>query len=702
MRIQIHQLLHGYENGHQQLAGSITLDQVDSKLVLFQSDLSGPTLVHGFETYVSGYPLKSAPYYALARTWYAQEMSRPGCVWTQTLLIEFADLGKLSSFYFLNRLFERPTAQQYHLYSKPIDVQNGGTGSPQYSDEDLRLKIQISTLLYEEDQKTIFVPANISSQFERIIFDIWSDQWPRLRRNFTFCSGSLSSRTMDNKAYDLQVIPNKLVEHFKRQNTESVILTHETRLSKFIPLLQSPDATTMKNILWLVGADVEGTRKNFLSLLKLIHLLSDSTSIDQVSQVLRRIFPNEDDASVFKTKLYGKKTTTPFKFPEHEILRYLLTEPDKNLTFINLGELDLELRLVQLLSDGGISIERFAELYNSSKPGRISESIWQHISMDDAAALTIISNFPQLALIVLQRNISIATQIQFWHLPTKIQQKALKELSNELNGNEWSIIIDVIIRSESEILTHLLPVIGPKYLPLLIERFSESHRDPIVLQPIITEYYSEFKKYIQNLGDIPLKVMEALLIGLDFHKIQKLELQTETWIRGYDLVRSESKRVNDIFSSCILLSIGFQNKSQGADRLVIKTFETVYTYGRRGQLNSGIWQMINRDDYYNDNEAESVSFWSLFKRKKKDRVPYWDYCESLVRIGANAYARNNWSYQSFILAFSNPEIFERIVDYSLTFEKGEIFMDNFYKQVSHGRIIPSNKQNDILKRIFNE
>ena len=41
------------------------------------------SVVKGFDQYVTGYPLDSINAYALAMTWYAPEMPRPGCVWTR-------------------------------------------------------------------------------------------------------------------------------------------------------------------------------------------------------------------------------------------------------------------------------------------------------------------------------------------------------------------------------------------------------------------------------------------------------------------------------------------------------------------------------------------------------------------------------------------------------------------------------------------
>ena len=76
--IEVHQVLHGYDGGHRLLASSIDLSPSTQRLLLVASDMSGPRMYKGFETYITGYPMKKSGYYALARTWEAEEFSRPG------------------------------------------------------------------------------------------------------------------------------------------------------------------------------------------------------------------------------------------------------------------------------------------------------------------------------------------------------------------------------------------------------------------------------------------------------------------------------------------------------------------------------------------------------------------------------------------------------------------------------------------------
>ena len=110
--IVIRQAVHGYVEGHRELWNSVQLKQRDNKTVLIYSDTSSSGLPIGDGGYLTGYPLSESGYYAMARTWPAPEMQRPGAVWTHTLFIEFTDVARLRDATALLTLFRRPEGAQ--------------------------------------------------------------------------------------------------------------------------------------------------------------------------------------------------------------------------------------------------------------------------------------------------------------------------------------------------------------------------------------------------------------------------------------------------------------------------------------------------------------------------------------------------------------------------------------------------------------
>jgi len=121
--IALHQALHGYADGHQLLASSARLSREQEAQLLVMSDLSGPSFRAGFESYLTGYPLSGGGYYCFARTWYATELRRPGCVWTHTILVAESDIPQIADFRSLLPVMRRPaSAVDLEAYVEPLPM----------------------------------------------------------------------------------------------------------------------------------------------------------------------------------------------------------------------------------------------------------------------------------------------------------------------------------------------------------------------------------------------------------------------------------------------------------------------------------------------------------------------------------------------------------------------------------------------------
>src|SRR4051812_19331555 len=93
----IHHAIHGYRDGHRLLSSSLPLGADSSRAMLVLSDMSGPSMHPGFDEYLTGYPLPGSEFFVFAKTWYAPEMQRPGCVWTHSLLIPRERIPQVST-----------------------------------------------------------------------------------------------------------------------------------------------------------------------------------------------------------------------------------------------------------------------------------------------------------------------------------------------------------------------------------------------------------------------------------------------------------------------------------------------------------------------------------------------------------------------------------------------------------------------------
>jgi len=310
--IRLGQTLHGYQDGHSLLAGSENLPHGAESTLFVLSDLSGPQVVSGFDEYLTGYPLPEIASYAFAKTWYAPEMQRPGCVWTHTLLVRFADMAQIDNFGTLLSCFKRPIAdpKSWIEYKERVTVEVSRE-APDLDVVKPPFPIVSSVLkaLYDTAELPVLLPAVDSRQFESLVLRIWSQQWPRVRRTFRFCTGAIENRTVDGKPFDLQVVPFKGIARIQREVRDSVLVDSENSV-------EEPHSRSWLNILlndfygrdfalqqfiWEYGADVAPKRSSFKKLIEAFQLSSEhSASFEDCWNTLLTLFPSQAEGARLK------------------------------------------------------------------------------------------------------------------------------------------------------------------------------------------------------------------------------------------------------------------------------------------------------------------------------------------------------------------------------------------------------------------
>ena len=123
--MKIEQTLYGYNKGHGLLASSFPVrPNNDSSLMSVLSDWTGFRNELGEDSYMTFYPLSNGEKYAFAKTWYAEEMERPGCVWTHTLIVDLKEMDRNFDFRVLDDYFRRPQKDDYEFYQHKIEIDN--------------------------------------------------------------------------------------------------------------------------------------------------------------------------------------------------------------------------------------------------------------------------------------------------------------------------------------------------------------------------------------------------------------------------------------------------------------------------------------------------------------------------------------------------------------------------------------------------
>lgn len=266
MPVTIHQALHGYSEGHRQLACSTSLHAKDTRLLLVMSDVAGPGVAGTGVSYLTGYPLAESGVYALSMTWPAPEMPRPGCVWTHTLLISFADLAVMDVPSALSALFSRPRSQNVGAYHDAVTVDFSAPFREQLDVNGARCVALLASALYGRPNEQIWSRRPQGVDVDDAVLRLWDQQWPRLRRSFKFCTLTSRDRSFDSLQFDLQLTLGgnssaQLRLASNLEGFEAVAISDELWLADLVRDAAQPSKSSLRQMLRALGSDLLGGRE---------------------------------------------------------------------------------------------------------------------------------------------------------------------------------------------------------------------------------------------------------------------------------------------------------------------------------------------------------------------------------------------------------------------------------------------------------
>ena len=288
---RVDQALHGYDGGHRLLALSRSLNSQNQYTALKLSDRSAPTSYIPPFGYLTGYPFPDDGVYVLSRTWAASEVKRPGSVWTHSLLIAFTDLAQLDDAGQLVSLFQKPNSiKDYGRYMHPLkfETSHDFTGT----DVEILLARSIVTALYSEPSKQIFLTINDQATAESVVMGIWSQQWPRLRRGFRFCTLTSRDRSTSGHRFDLQLRSSKFKRSSHWPEIRQSRVSYGTDLDIWVEVcLQDLTAGQhpLRDFLRQAGGDLKNGRSRFAELCELYAHVSNEKDTSAIERILKYV-----------------------------------------------------------------------------------------------------------------------------------------------------------------------------------------------------------------------------------------------------------------------------------------------------------------------------------------------------------------------------------------------------------------------------
>lgn len=291
----VDQCLFGYEDGHRLLASSMQLGDDLSDLTEL-SDLAPVAVFSGSNGYWTGVPVPKIGRYALMRTWPAPEMSRPGCVWTHVLLLEPSVLENVSDLSALVHLFSRPSGHfELSRYREQLSIDSAFVSSPfgWASGSDRVLRDLLATLY---GTGRLSVPVGAPEEADVPLFALWSQQWPRLRRNFRFQTAvTRDQRRVSAGRFDIYL----QLEDGGNVLPQAVSTDWVEAAAKDI---RNGSDGVLRSFLWRYGADVKRQRGSFRPLVnvELLHLSDKPDAGPNLLKLITDAFPDTNDAVTLK------------------------------------------------------------------------------------------------------------------------------------------------------------------------------------------------------------------------------------------------------------------------------------------------------------------------------------------------------------------------------------------------------------------
>jgi hypothetical protein len=583
----VQQALHGYGDGHRLLAGSVSLVPADARTMLVLSDASGGSTEFPNDGYLTGYPLGSSGKFVLARTWAAPEMSRPGCVWTHSLLIDFADLATLRSAAVLTSLFRRPDGSSRRRYeaalkvrpSLAMDFSSGRDASP---------VMALLGALYGSPRHKV-VAHYSGEDDESLILALWMQQWPRLRRSFRFCTFSAADRSTSTEAFDLQLVDRNLLAHRFRLTDAAVASIREfsPALKPLLDDLFAPDHEGLRSFLRDVGGDVGSGRAAMLPLIRLFVAMQPGTvgqaDFAAAFEVLNELGPSQARgarAFVFEQALDQVENQND------QVFKFILES-------VTASEKELSEPLAERLGRALWSRNPAALAEALAAGGVLADTVDRSIgSLDRKELLEGLAIFPSAATAIVKRRPDLMTESSLWQLP-ELEVDALLQAAAADPETAVSVIRAMIIAGRGDAAGAVARQLGGEKVIKAIESTRETAPD-------------KFVPWINSLRERPEELAAAFAGGLVVHRGLLVTFANmidpdavpndygdDPWVLAIERSSGSLDSEAENFLAAFLLSRGLGYRTKQPERLLSLSVQQVHAALATGDMPWAGWRLIH-------------------------------------------------------------------------------------------------------------
>ena len=693
--LEIHQTLHGYQDGHQLIATSLELPAITRRIMLSLSDLSGSSSGFSFDSYLTGYPLAEVGAYAFARTWYAAEMRRPGCVWTHSLLIPFDGLELIDNFAKLTTLFVRPSRdnygkEQYQIGTIYTEAALKCLLPPQPSSLHEHEVVIRQTLrfLYGKPDAPVLIPVSNFDVYENFVLALLSQQWPRLQRNFTFCTGTFSPRFLSGHPFDLQIIPHHATPKFQRDLPTACVARNNGISDN--PNVSSPlwedeayrdilhTSYAFRKVLRRVGVDAPPERKAFILIADTLHDVEEVNAgrlrLLALMEAVTERFPSPYEAFSLKYALFGgttSETSLLVQASEFDILTALAS--CNGYKAFDSDGLQIQQRVVTMVKHDFAQTAQFIIRLIQSTLNSLGEKLlgltFKVLSEDELLSISAIR--PSLLPVFVSHHPNLATSSIVWKGSLDQQQQIVDALIKRTDV-AWETIIPVILQCPAqEIIQELVGVLGYTMYRAILDAINQSPEpDKFISDTVKSEWLrllaaqpAYIVKWLKTTDNLRVETLVSIVGLLNPHSIEVGQIDGGMWLTLAEQSASLSRKKDRVAVLAFLLAVALDNSDIASPKLAALSFESVHDAAGNDGLPQQCWRWFQ-------GLAPTFEYW-------KD----WDKCEKLRQLFVNTFIKYNWPPLFFLTALTKEETFLRCLDYCESSTQGKRFVARLYKVI---------------------
>lgn len=333
--MKIEQVLHGYNDGHQLLASSTTaLTPSDRRKMALLSDWNEYVSAQEDDSsYLMCYPLPDSPYYVVAKTWYADEKERPGCVWTHSLLLDVHELTSFFDYELLYPLFRRPKDGDFEMYSGTIYI--GEDAQRELMSGEYGVMPSLDYWLWQmlaNNVPLMLTYQGNSLKSQQLVLSLMNHIPKAMLCGMSLCSGTGRLMKYDGEAFDFQ-LTSETRRNIPRLNGR---VSEGDKVEGWYKTIADSIVQDNIDIPMLIArfSDEIGKRNDALGAVVLVFSLVDrlkepGDGNEQKFQLALRImataFPEKEQGKRFKSVILAENVTRFFFGEEHFIYQMAVT-----------------------------------------------------------------------------------------------------------------------------------------------------------------------------------------------------------------------------------------------------------------------------------------------------------------------------------------------------------------------------------------